>query len=299
MPVKVSDNTDDIRGPKLGAYQSAEGDITKPKMSGSVQRRVAGIEIISAKSESSGVHADVVMPGCSQGAFENVSAMGDDVQQQQRGSNLVQKDSIKLGWQSGGNKVSTVSSHISQNIASADTRTSSAIRGTGTHTYMSFPPPRSKSSTGISTYRGESSSIGKQRIKVGHISDQQRMFSAKGKIVAERAAVSEHRPRNRGSKIMYVARGVKPKPQWCPAGLTHTQKRRVQRLRASEIKEEIVENKRTECFNRDGPIIPLKMTWKEKHITTDENRNMDDTVVAQNSENNIDASTDMDVDQGG
>jgi hypothetical protein len=41
------------------------------------------------------------------------------------------------------------------------------------------------------------------------------------------------------------------------------------------------------------------MTWRKKLITKEENKNADDAVIAQNSENNSDASTGMNVDQGG
>jgi hypothetical protein len=39
------------------------------------------------------------------------------------------------------------------------------------------------------------------------------------------------------------------------------------------------------------------MNWREKRITTEGNRNTDDTLAAQNFENNRDAPTDMNVDQ--
>jgi len=64
-----------------------------------------------------------------------------------------------------------------------------------------------------------------------------------------------------GSKS--VAPGTKPEPQWCPRGLNHTQKRRVQRLRALEIEKEIAEKKRDKSFNEDRPIVP-QLVWKEK-----------------------------------
>ena len=41
-------------------------------------------------------------------------------------------------------------------------------------------------------------------------------------------------------------------------------------------------------------MIPTKI-WKEKHITAEENKNMDDTIIAENSENDKDVPTDMDV----
>jgi hypothetical protein len=65
------------------------------------------------------------------------------------------------------------------------------------------------------------------------------------------------------------------------------------------IQEEISEKRCDEWFSQDRPIMPLKMTWRKKLITTEENKNADDTVAARYFENNRDAPTDMDVDQGG
>jgi len=61
-----------------------------------------------------------------------------------------------------------------------------------------------------------------------------------------------------------------------------------------EIKEEIAEKKHDKWFNQDKPMIPTK-TWKEKRIAAEENKNTDDTIIAENSENDKDVPTDMDV----
>jgi hypothetical protein len=69
---------------------------------------------------------------------------------------------------------------------------------------------------------------------------------------------------------MSVAPGTKPAPQWCPTGLTHAQKRRVQGLRALELKEQS-SKKRGEWFNRDRkPMMHPKKIWKKKCIATKE-----------------------------
>jgi len=48
-------------------------------------------------------------------------------------------------------------------------------------------------------------------------------------------------------------------PRWCPSGLTHSQKRTLQRLRAKEKRK-----KETEAiFNKTHPIFPPKQ-WKPK-----------------------------------
>jgi hypothetical protein len=126
------------------------------------------------------------------------------------------------------------------------------------------------------------------------------VFLAKEKMFAPRTAGTQYRSRNSvGNKTKSVAPGTKPGPRWCPAGITPTQKRWLQRLRASEIQEEIADRNDDVWFNKHMRVVPPKMTWKKKRITTEENRNADGTIAAQNVKNNSDAPTDMDVDQGG
>jgi hypothetical protein len=94
-----------------------------------------------------------------------------------------------------------------------------------------------KSITSTSTECGDSTSSGSQKIRANDVYDQQMVLSARDKIFAPKATVCKYRPRNLGGNgIKSVAPRTKPRPQWCSTVLTHTQKRRVQRLRASEIK---------------------------------------------------------------
>ena len=53
-------------------------------------------------------------------------------------------------------------------------------------------------------------------------------------------------------------------PRWCPSGLTHTQKRKLQRLRNKEKKEQEKEKMRDEEFNRYRPLFPQSKVWKAK-----------------------------------
>jgi hypothetical protein len=99
--------------------------------------------------------------------------------------------------------------------------------------------------------------------------------------------------------IKSVVPSNKPGPQWFPMGFTHTPKQRIQRLRALEIREEIAKRKSDEWLNKDMPMVRLKMTWMKKRIMADENINVDDTIADGILENNSNAPTDMDVDQGG
>jgi hypothetical protein len=45
-------------------------------------------------------------------------------------------------------------------------------------------------------------------------------------------------------------------PRWCPLGLTHTQRRKLQRLRLREKREKELEKKRDENFNSYRPMVP-------------------------------------------
>ena len=76
---------------------------------------------------------------------------------------------------------------------------------------------------------------------------------------------------------MNVHDDPRPGPQWCPTGLTRTQKQRVQRLRALETREKTVEMKRNKLFNPDRPMVPIKI-WKEKSIVAEESRAADDMI---------------------
>ena len=57
-------------------------------------------------------------------------------------------------------------------------------------------------------------------------------------------------------------------PRWCPSGLTHTQKRRLQRLRREEQKEKEAEKLRDDQFEKYRPRIPQGKVWQVK--TTDQ-----------------------------
>ena len=51
-------------------------------------------------------------------------------------------------------------------------------------------------------------------------------------------------------------------PRRCPPGLTHTQKRRLQRLRRQEQKEKEEEKLRDELFDKYIPMIPQGKVWQ-------------------------------------
>ena len=55
-------------------------------------------------------------------------------------------------------------------------------------------------------------------------------------------------------------------PHWCPEGLTHTQKRKLQRLRNKEKREQEAEKTRDEHFNKYRPMIPQGKVWQVKTV---------------------------------
>ena len=55
-------------------------------------------------------------------------------------------------------------------------------------------------------------------------------------------------------------------PRWCPEGLTHTQKRKLQRLRNKEKREQEAEKARDEYFDKYRPMIPQGKVWQVKAV---------------------------------
>ena len=55
-------------------------------------------------------------------------------------------------------------------------------------------------------------------------------------------------------------------PRWCPEGLTHTQKRKLQHLRNKEKREQEVEKMRDEHFNKYRLMIPQGKVWQAKTV---------------------------------
>jgi hypothetical protein len=151
-----------------------------------------------------------------------------------------------------------------------------------------------KSGICTSMQRRGSTTRGSRIFEASGPSYQQKVFSAKYREFAPKTTVREYTPRYTwGSVIKPVAPITKPGSQWCPTGLTHTQKRRVQRLRTLEMRE-ITKKKREEWFNRDRPRVPTKI-WKKKYTTAEENKKLDDTTADKSSENKNDAPVGIDV----
>jgi len=55
-------------------------------------------------------------------------------------------------------------------------------------------------------------------------------------------------------------------PRWCPPGLTHTQRRKLQRLRAQEKKEKELKRLRDKQFNHCRHMVPQGKVWRVKAV---------------------------------
>jgi hypothetical protein len=73
----------------------------------------------------------------------------------------------------------------------------------------------------------------------------------------ETVATSDHEVSGSGSNCKYFL------PRWCPHGLTHTQRRKLQRLRLRE-KEKELEEQRDKIFNRYMPMVLQGNEWRAK-----------------------------------
>jgi hypothetical protein len=137
---------------------------------------------------------------------------GNSVQQQRRWSHLIQRHGVAHD----GLK------HKHTNIVSAkDTN----LHEANLKTRSEKPVVRSSTSRpadGCADLYARNS----RNFEVGDLSENQaKIVSPKYREFRSNQAVWQYRPRNSvRSIIMSVAPGTKPGPQWCPAGLTHTQK---------------------------------------------------------------------------
>jgi hypothetical protein len=61
-----------------------------------------------------------------------------------------------------------------------------------------------------------------------------------------------------------TALGIALAPRWCPPGPTHSQRRRIQWMRAYKLKEDVAEKDRDKYFNTIQPMFPTKQEWRVK-----------------------------------
>jgi hypothetical protein len=68
----------------------------------------------------------------------------------------------------------------------------------------------------------------------------------------------------RKEALKTIAPGTTPAPHWCPLGLTPSQGRRIQWLKAQTLREEAIEKERDNHFNAIRSVIPMKQEWRVK-----------------------------------
>jgi hypothetical protein len=98
--------------------------------------------------------------------------------------------------------------------------------------------------------------------------------SGKRSVVPNNQVVS---PTQKGSVATndHEANGSKSRPEcflprWCPPGPTHTQRRKLQRLRLCEKREQELGKQRDEDFNSYRPMVPQGKEWRVKTVTQTE-----------------------------
>jgi hypothetical protein len=271
--VKSSDGLNTVPGLKLSEQQSVEGVVNGTKTSSVVHRKVARI-----------------------GEKSSIQTYGNGVRQYQHGADLVRKEakldiSVELSVQNKNKNHNSYTAvgrrdgpkHGYTNNSAAQETSLHADLGRNMHAHLEKAPLRTRVSRPADLY-DDLCSRDISKFEAGGPSNQRMIFSPDYREFRPKAVLQQYMPRNSVvRKIMSVAPGTKPGPRWCPTGLTHTQKRRVQRLRASEIKEEIAKKKRGEWFSRDKSMVSTKI-WTQKRIAVEENKNSNDIVVDKSLE---------------
>jgi hypothetical protein len=91
--------------------------------------------------------------------------------------------------------------------------------------------------------------------------DGKRPIVPNSKVVTstlEVVAANDHEASGSSSNSKYFL------PRWCPPGLTHTQRRKLQRLRFQEKREKELEKQRDEAFNQYRPMVLQGKEWRVK-----------------------------------
>jgi hypothetical protein len=90
--------------------------------------------------------------------------------------------------------------------------------------------------------------------------DGKRPIVPNNKVVTStpKVAANNHEASGSSSNSKYFL------PRWCPPGLTHTQRRKLQHLRFQKKREKELEKQRDEAFNQYRPMIPQGKEWRVK-----------------------------------
>ena len=101
--------------------------------------------------------------------------------------------------------------------------------------------------------------IGDVNVVVKDVGKKLMVFGKSAQIDSQKRVLSnDHEASSSGSASKYH------QPRWCPSGLSHSQKRRLQRLRCQEQKEQEAEKLRDEHLNKYRPMVPQGKEWRAK-----------------------------------
>ena len=101
--------------------------------------------------------------------------------------------------------------------------------------------------------------IGDVNVVVKDVGKEPMMFGKSAQTDSQKQVVAnDHEASSSSSASKYH------QPRWCPPGLSHSQKRRLQRLRSQEQKEQEAEKLRDEHFNKYRPMVPQGKEWRAK-----------------------------------
>ena len=101
--------------------------------------------------------------------------------------------------------------------------------------------------------------IGDVNVVVKDVGKKPMVFGKSAQIDPQKQMLAnDHEASSSGSASKYH------QLRWCPLGLSHSQKRRLQRLRCQEQKEKEVEKLRDEHFNKYRPMVPQGKEWRAK-----------------------------------
>ena len=101
--------------------------------------------------------------------------------------------------------------------------------------------------------------IGDVNVVVKDVGKKPMVFGKSAQTDSQKCVLAnDHEASSSGSASKYH------QPRWCPPGLSHSRKRRLQRLRCQEQKEQDVEKLRDEHFNKYWPMVPQGKEWRVK-----------------------------------
>jgi hypothetical protein len=113
--------------------------------------------------------------------------------------------------------------------------------------------PERTTSQDIIQIRTMDVAVDKDKKRPTVLNDQVETSTQKGSV-----ATNDHEASGSGSNSKYFL------PRWCPLGLTHTQRRNLQRLRLREKKEKELEEQMDKIFNAYRPMVPQGKGWRAK-----------------------------------